>query len=406
MPDPPQTSFAHDATGHLRDLRAALTDLLGSTVPGSRPAEIARELGIDKTLAWKLSRFVEDADPIKAAKHMPGPGGVEIVLRAAGLKGVADGRVEAVRGADARLRAFMKERAGDRRTFEAMISAGEERGGDADFEARRELFRAGSAIWGVRGRVQLLTIALRPSEDEPTLLDAIQVGGLVDFERLRGDVPWIVRRLRASNDSESEMIRIRREPLDPRGVRGPGTLPLMPDFCSHPLPELRQFEGVNGWVYDELAPGDIGRRAAVTCVTGEKHLAVLPAERSEENTAGRYTLTVRTPVEAVVFDLLLHKSLDHFGAAQTRVFGLLEDRPHAGGAAANAHTLYEPAPSIELGHPAVVQTPRLAGYSGLVERALELAGWGGPGHFRGYRTEMEYPPAPCDFTMVCQIGER
>ncbi len=58
------------------------------------------------------------------------------------------------------------------------------------------------------------------------------------------------------------------------------------------------------------------------CIGGRPYL------RSEENTAGRYSLTVRTPVEGVLFDVLLHESLSHFGRADLRVYGLLEDRPH------------------------------------------------------------------------------
>ncbi len=401
-----EEGFAKDASGLLREARAALTDLLGDTeLHGARPSAIARSLGIDKTLAWKLSRFVEDADPLKAVRHMPGPGGLEIVLRAAAARGVTDGRVVAVREADQRLRAFVRRSAGDRRSFETMIARDGRRAGRMELEQRRDYFRAGSSIWGVRARLQLLTLALRPSEHEEGLLDVIQLGGLVDFERLRTDTPWIVRRLRASNDSETRMFRARREPLDGEGVLREGTLPLMHAFCSRPLPELNQFEAANGWVYDELAPGEVGREAAVTCVTGEVHRAVLPHVRHEENTAGRYTLTVRTPVEAVVFDVLLHESLSHFGAAQMRVYGLLEDRPHAGGAAANAHTLYEPEAAAELGSPAVVQTPRMSRYSALVREALTRAGWGGLDGFRGYRTELEYPPSPCDLTMVCEIGE-
>ncbi len=402
-----ERSFATDASGLLREARAALTDLLGeSELHGARPAVIARSLGIDKTLAWKVSRFVEDPDPLKAVRHMPGSGGLEIVLKAAAAHGVAEGRVEAVRDADERLRAFVRRRAGDRRSFEAMIARDGRRAGRLELEQRRDYFRAGAGIWGVRARLQLLLLALRPSETEDGLLDVIQVGGVVDLERLRTDTPWIVRRLRASNDSETEMFRTRREPLDPAGQLRPGMLPLMTSFCSRPLPELNQFEATNGWVYDELVASEVGREAAVTCVTGEVHRGVLPFRRSEENTAGRYSLTVRTPVEAVIFDVLLHERLAHFGPAELRVYGLLEDRPHSGGAAANAQPLYEPEPAAGLGRPAVVQTPRLSWYSSLVSESLSRAGWGGTGEFRGYRTELEYPAPPCDLTMACEIGER
>ena len=48
---------------------------------------------------------------------------------------------------------------------------------------------------------------------------------------------------------------------------------------------------------------------------------------SAENTFGRYELMIRTPVEAVVFDIYLHESLTQFGDFEQAVYGLLENRP-------------------------------------------------------------------------------
>lgn len=397
--------FAEEAVVRLRASQAALTDLLAVVgLGGARPTEVSRGLGLDKTLAWKLSRFVGDRDPARAVRHMPGPGGVEIVLKAAGTRGADAGRIESAREADRLLRAFVAKAAGDRRSFEAMLAAGgrDER---VEFEERRAYYRAGAAIWGVRAKLQLLTVALRPSEVDDGQLDVVQVSGLVGFERLRADVPWIIRRLRVADD-EGRRYQVRREPLDPGGVIGNG-MSLMRAHCSHPLPEIGQFIGSNGWVYDEMAPGEIGRRGAVTCVAGEIYRSALAYRRSANNFEGRYMLTVRTPVEGVIFDLLLHESLAHFGAPRTRLDGLLEDRPRERGAGATppAPPLEEPGQAVELGHPASVQTHRMGGYGDLVGEALERAGWGTAASFRGYRMEVEYPAPPCELTMVCEISE-
>ncbi|MFG0304605.1 MAG: hypothetical protein ACF8Q5_00155 [Phycisphaerales bacterium JB040] len=393
--------FSRQASRQIRSVQAALTDLLDQAgVGGARPTTIGRALGLDKTLAWKLARFVEAGDPVHAARHMPGAGGVEIVLKAAAAKGVTESRLESVRSSDLALREFMRRHAGDRRSFEAML-AGNERDEHLELEERRTQYRAGSAIWGVRARTQLLTLALRPSETEDGMLDGLQLGGLLGFERLHEDVPWIVRRFRAHDDSGARLFDVRRETLDPAAPAG---MALIPGFCSDPLPPVRQFVGDNGWVYDEIAPGPVGRDAAVDVVSGEIYRAALPYRRADDNTQGRYALTVRTPVELVQFDLLLHRSMGHFDNFVASVYGLLEDRPRSA-SESRARPLYDPEPATELGDPPKLQTARVSGYASMIERAFELGRWGGLDEFRAFRIELEYPPFPCELLISADINE-
>lgn len=391
--------FTDEASSRLRAAQAALTDLLDEAgLGGARPTQIGRVLGVDKTLAWKVARFVEEPEALDAARHMPGTAGVEIVLKAAAAKGVTAARVDAVRHADGRLRAFVRRHAGDRRSFEAMLARGG-RDDRIESEERRALYRSASAVWGVRAKVQMLTLALRPSGTDPAGVDVLHLGGMVGFERLRGDVPWIIRRLTSRSDTGAN-TGFAREPLDPDGVSPTGGLPLVRRFCSEPLPEIRQFRDGEGTVYDEIAPGPVGRHGAVTFVAGEVYRSAVPLAWSAENTEGRYTLTVRTPVEAVVFDLLLHADLAHFGEPTVRVYGLLEDRPGGVGGGVGA-PMDGPDPAQRLGAPPVLQTTRISQHASMVDEALTMAGWGGLGSFRGYRAELDHPPAPCRVMMVC-----
>lgn len=394
--------FAQAASARLREAQAAMTDLLDAAgLGGAKPTLIGRTLGVDKTLAWKVARFVEDPDAVGAARHMPGSAGVEILLKAASAHGVGEGCVRAVREADGRLREFVRRHAGDRRSFEAMLAAGG-RDDRIEFEERKALYKSGSAIWGVRARVQMLMLALRPSERDPASIDMLQLSGMFDFERLREDVPWIIRRLtmRRSDEHARQDTGFAREPLDPDGVPPGGGLALVRKYCSSPTPEIRQFRAEDGTVYDEIAPGPVGRHGAVSFVAGEVYRAALPLHWSKDNREGRYKLTVRTPVEAVVFDVLVHPALAHFGDAEVRVHGLLEDRPSQGAPAARSGLLYEPEAAHRLGTPAVMQTVRIGGYAGMASDAFELSGWGPMEAYRGYRAEVEYPPAPSCVTMV------
>ena len=155
QPDIADDGFSDAAATRLRAAQAALIDVLASAgVGGARPVDLGRQLRLDKTLAWRVARFVEEADPLRAARHIPGDAGVEIVLRALAEQGVDADRVEAVRVADRELREFVRQHAGDRRSFEAMLARGPRGGRDPRVESDecRELFRAGSVVWGVRAQ--------------------------------------------------------------------------------------------------------------------------------------------------------------------------------------------------------------------------------------------------------------
>ncbi|MBY0112399.1 MAG: hypothetical protein K2Y21_06225 [Phycisphaerales bacterium] len=404
----PETSFLAAAEACRRGMQAALTDMLADAgLHNARPSEVGRRLGLDKSLAWKISKVLESAETAEAFRHLPGRSGMEIVLRSATRRQVDAAKVERARAAFQEIEEFVVRHAGDRRTFEAML-AGEQPDAGTEAEERRAYFRAGAAIWGVRAAVQFLMLALKPSAARPGYLDVAQVSGLVNLERLRPDVPWIVRRLRANSDSGASVFQVTREPLvRERAERG--LPPLFDAYCSSPLPELRQFEGSGGWIYDELVPGEVGRRGAATVVLGERYIGIAPMERGEDNTTGEYSLTVRTPSECVLFDLLLHRDLAHFGRPTRAVYGLLEDRQATSVAVrvdGGRPALLTPVPATDLGTPATVQTRRLAFYPGLVTDALAAAGFGGLADFRGYRAELEYPPFPCDLRLVLEIAAR
>ncbi len=385
-----------------RALRAVMDD---AGLEDARAVDLARTLKLDKTLAWKVARFTIDADPQEAFRHLPGRGGMELVVTAAKKLGIASGRLEEARKADRDLRGLVRLHAGDRRTFEAML-AGVRPDAAAELEERKAYFKSGSAIWGVRAHAQVLTLALKPADDAPDKLDCISLSGFVRLERLRSDVPWVVRRLRTHADDGTAYEPFERVPLDAAGAASAGSgerpLALMADYCSQPLPTIRQRMADNGWLYDEIAPGDVGRPGAVTVVSGERYRHALPRHRSADNTEGRYVLTVRTPLERVQLDLLLHPSLTNFRWPSVTVTGNLEERASS-----------ERAPGRELFpvRPAEAVTPGSASFDAnlldlrqLLPDAFERGGFGDVSSYRGFRATVEYPPSPCEVMVTSELA--
>jgi hypothetical protein len=402
-PELASVGFTTSAAGILRQAQTAIAELLfGAGLEGARSTDIGRALGLDKNLAWKVSRFAREADPLSAARHMPGVGGMKILLEAAAASGAPAERIESVRRADAEFRQFVEERAGDLRTFEAMVT-GSRRDAKAEFEQRRTYYQSGAAIWGVRASAQFLMLALCPSKHAGGMLDVVQASGFVRLERLRPETPWIVRRLRTTTDDGHQQLSFERVPLDPEGVTARGALPLLREFCSDPPPQIRQYIGSDGITYDELSPGLVGPGGAVTVITGEFYRAALPSVRSADNRCGCYKLVVRTPVEHVLLDVLVHKELTHFGPMTITTEGLLEGRPPATDPAQRHIWADGAEPAKRLGSGPVLKTARLPIYESVARRALALAGQNAD-DFIGYRAALDYPAAPSEIMLSCEIG--
>src|SRR5438105_13586056 len=132
-------------------LRAALIDALVAVKTDiGRPTTIARRLGLDKNLAWRIARIANAPDPYSASQHVPGDAGIDILVRGLQRGGATDDVVERVRTAFGAFRQTVKEHLDDRATFElALDNLG--RGADGEkLELSRKLaFRGKSGIWGV-----------------------------------------------------------------------------------------------------------------------------------------------------------------------------------------------------------------------------------------------------------------
>ena len=177
----------------------------------------------------------------------------------------------------------------------------------------------------------------------------------------------------------------------------------MTSYCSKPLPEIRQRVGQTGWLYDEIAPGDVGRKGAVTVIAGERYHAALPRHRSEDNTEGRYILTVRTPVEYVQLDLLLHPELANFRWPTVTVTGNLEERISSERSVGRELFPVRPA---ELVSPGALRSASLSiDYAGLVADAFARGGLTNLQGFRCYRAAIDHPPAPCEISFTCELAE-
>src|SRR5262245_24706325 len=113
-------------------------------------------------------------------------------------------------------------------------------------------------VWGVQVRVRLLTVVvgLTPGRDDAT--DAVQLGGLIGFRRLRPTARWRIARAQAYDD-KGGLLTPGMEPFSPQNGVLHAPL-LVPEFCSPNMPPIEAVSGPDG-VELMLPGGPVGNTA-------------------------------------------------------------------------------------------------------------------------------------------------
>jgi hypothetical protein len=388
-------------------LRRAVADVVRAiTVPGNRPVDLATGLKIDNKLAWKISRVIDAADPFAAARYVPGASGFGIFLRAAKRSEVSKGVIASAKAAFDSFDELIHTHADSRKAFDMMLAgyAREDRA-RADIEHRKQMFEGSSYVWGVQARAALRIDLLAPSAD-PAMFDCATIRGFSDLRRLRPNVPWRIARAYSADAAGDIHTSFVREAIDSSlAVDSEASdLPLMPAFCSKPLPQCRRVNGPMGIEY-ELVEGAVGNTGVLTCIMGEIIRKAEPRYRTERYPDISQMFRLRTPCEFVVFDVLIHRAL--FGRRITPGFTLYSDlfAKQFGPRYRQCDRLPVQEQVEYLGRGrAVAATSEIARYADMIQEALDRGGWNGA-EFDVYRVQMRYPPIPSNLVIAHDLPE-
>jgi hypothetical protein len=188
---PPTTGHVEDrtvileATARLCEAaRLALQEAVDE--PGVARA-CGRELGIDKSLAWKLVSLTQAPSPAEAITMMPGPRGWQQIIDALAATTIATTRVEEVRES---LRAFVREtgrRGFDRRRLRTLATEVDTsvRGRMEANRLREAATAANTAIWGVGANTLIASYLLQPTGDS----DRLAIAAVTMFQGLHRSRP-------------------------------------------------------------------------------------------------------------------------------------------------------------------------------------------------------------------------
>jgi hypothetical protein len=393
--------FPVHARSVVRALRGSFSDLLlAMGADPLDPASLCREGGLTRTLAWKISKMIQADDPAVVLGHMPGASGVNILLRAAERAGTGPDRLQAARNAVADFERLIDVHCGDRATLEIMGGELSDAGRRQRDEVHRKmLFQGASYVWGAQARVSLKLGIVGPGR-EPGLLDFASVNAMFDFRRLRPDVTWALASRRSRNDDGTPMETSASEALDPASA-APGSAPLMPAFCSQPLPQLRRIESRISTRF-ELVEGPVGNTGALTCVFGAVQRNI-PYYRSPANEWGEHNASCDIPSETMLFDLFLHESFRFAHEPEALLFSDVDGRSDSCDRR-RALPLNETLQDLGVG-PSPPAMPDVPEYRKMASYAFDRMGWS-PADFRGFRMRIAYPAYPTAVILRYRLPEK
>jgi hypothetical protein len=378
----------------LQRVRGALAELLASVgADATQSQEMARQFGLNKNLTWKISRIVRENDPYAVIPHIPGRSGMNIFIKSLQKAGAPGKMVASVRGAISEFDRMVETHSGDRETLEMMLGNLTSDGEQQRNEMQRRLsFRGNSATWGVQARIQLCMNFIAPSDD-PDWVDLAWVSGLVDFRRLRRDAVWAMASTRKVADDGTPMPLGAIEPID-TSFSGEDAAPLLGDFCSKPVPEIRLVTGPDGMMRYELVEGPVGKTAAATCVIGIVGRSFVRRTRIANDTLGEHGARLYTPVELLIHDLFVHRELEYALSPEVALYSQMPGGPVYPTSGRDRGLLPVRERVQERGGcPPDLVTPELPRYRQMTQTVFERAGWDAD-DFYGFRFRMRYPPIP------------
>jgi hypothetical protein len=310
----------------VEDIRDRLAELSGSLsaiieraeLAHQRPLVMARTLGVDKNITWKVARLAKAKDLSEAFQHLPGEAGFEILLQALLQHGASRPSIDRARRAFKAVEHVVEEHAGDRQTLEILLDGVDDKSNDRLLVSRKLAFRGNSGIWGVQARTRINTAIVMPGATNAEMIDLVAIGGWIDFLRTRSDAQWTLFRRTMAADSDPAAVA-RFQPIDPNEPRD-GPMLIRP-FCTESMPPIEVLREPNNVIVHTLAPSAVGKTGAFNCFYGSVLRGIGERYASKDDDHGEVGAVVAAPVEQLQFDLLVHRSLGFEHGARASVYG-------------------------------------------------------------------------------------
>lgn len=321
VPHPTLTAEAHTYLSALQDLLRRL--LLSLPRGWGSVSQLAEDLGVERTLAWKISRMAAAPDSFAVALHLPGERAMKRIWNAASKSKVDPGLVEEARNALARYRG-LKTQEEDPASLSLIVGAQATHSGrkDLDLAQRRAAFRSNSYFLGISAHVFYDASFFAPSPSDPEFLDMATIRGFRELTRLRNDIAWPIARRIASVELDGEVEHLGQSLAPEDADQG---IPLLKMFSSPNLPKLVELEASGGFSRFAIEPPTIGRRGSLDVFLGERYAKTVKSKPTSSEPNHAVAVYLRTPCRVAVIEQFVSRaaygSLRMSASAVSTIFG-------------------------------------------------------------------------------------
>lgn len=378
--------------------------MLASGMDPKKTRETSRALNLDRNLIWRITRIINAADILEISRDIPSQNQINKFCQACEAHGAPSGMIQQLQENCQRFESMVHEVFDDRDSLNA-VSAGLDFGDVTarQKDMREQAFLANSSIWGAQARVNFKTTIHAPSATDPDSITTARLEGLVRFRRLR-PVPWPLRREHGYEDDGRIMELVSRA-VDPE-VCDSESPPMVPRFCSQPMPDIRMVKTEYGRLM-QIPEGPLGNTGALDIVFADVFKPDFNRYRNGVNDHLASMIDLITPAELLVFDMFLHKDLEHVGTPEAY---LLDRLTNTRGFRPEAQRIQEQLPlsiqAFSLGKGTTeVASPRYPQYPDLLNHIFDCLDWRAS-EFRGYRLLMPYPPIPTAAVLTIMCPEK
>lgn len=369
----PDTPFVEAAEPVLAALQEELRAVI-ARVPGAEtPTDLRNALGLSYSLSWKIARAATAETPLEAGPFMPTPSAIRTLAAAAERHDAMPPDSRLAEASEA-FRGLVAERAGDRPTFDTMVSA--MTGSDADrlnAELKRSAFRINCQVMGKLVGTTLSSVLVGPGAGGR--FDRVSFRYVLGFQRLRPGASLRLATAREdwSNDGGERPIEAINGGTDGHGVG------LLRAFCTEDLPPMRVATRDGKHIVSFTTP-DLGTAAGIDIALGY-------ISRGEPRTMTPKTLNVitSTPARVQIQDMFIHRSVYDGNRVELDVFA----KPHVPDSDSDPLPIPERAARIGRGR-WTTRCPEIPRYGELTDYVFGRMGWDIE-DFNLYRCRIEHP---------------
>lgn len=369
-------------------LRGALKQLLREW--GSPPTlgALSKLSGAGRTICWQVFRIAQAEDLAAEARHAPTPASLKRLLAAGKSAGVSQATIQAVEESAGTFQRFMKRSAADRAAFESLVAGAvsEEGGGERILlSQRRAAYRASSHIWGMQIDLQAMVVMVKKPEKGEGLDQAIAMLRR-GVRRLRPEAVVSFGALHtepSGTEARSDLTAFDAKAEAEYGV------PMIPEFCSQPMPPVERVSTPTGWSWYKLAGRAVGMQSSVDWAIGGVTRNAPLMEEGGRKLFHMSSASNKRPSGLYVGDLLIHRpTLGHVKPS----FMLYEsmEGDYSQGTAEMMQQFPVGAGPSGLGNAARAEMVQFPEYPKLLRYMAAKAGWALE-EFDLYRVRVEYP---------------